>query len=182
MQISQLAKNMAKKPSFLERLTGTTKTDEVSIETYNSSLDENKEKIIRKDFSVREPMEEKPKQHKKKDDWLDESEGQLTIDVYQTSNEIVIKSTIAGVRPEDIDVSIANDMVTIKGKRQTDEEVKAEDYYYQECYWGSFSRSVILPVEIDAEQALASMKNGILSIKLPKIEKAKTKKLKVKAE
>lgn len=174
---------MAKKPSFFEKLTGATKAD---IDLDKNKTETQDTKIIRKDFSEerkeQKPMAEKQKQQKKKDDWLTESEGQLTIDVYQTSNDIVIKSTIAGVKPEDIDVSITNDMVTIKGKRQKDEEIKTEDYFYQECYWGSFSRSVILPVEIDAEAAQASMKNGILTIRLPKIEKIKTKKLKVKSE
>ena len=174
---------MAKK-SFLEKLTGASSAD-ASIEEIikkETSGNSNK-KIIKKDFMTNNMEEqEKTKQPKKKEDWLADSEGQLTIDVYQTTNEIVIKSTIAGVRAEDLDISITNDMVTVKGKRQKDEEVKSEDYYYQECYWGSFSRSFILPVEIDSEQASASMKNGILTIRLPKIEKVKTKKLKVKAE
>lgn len=112
-------------------------------------------------------------------EWLPESEGQLTVDVYQTTNEIIIKSTIAGVDPGDLDVAITNDMVTIKGKRERDEEIKSEDYYYQECYWGAFSRSIILPVDVEAEKAQAAMKNGILTIRLPKIEKVKTKKIKV---
>jgi len=116
-------------------------------------------------------------------DWLEEAEGeeegQLTIDVYQTDTDIVIKSTIAGVNPEDIDVSITNDMVTIRGKRTKDESVSAENYYYQELYWGGFSRSVILPVEVDTDKAKASIKNGILTVKLPKSEKIKTKKIKV---
>lgn len=117
-----------------------------------------------------------------KEDWLDEAEaeeGQLTIDVYQTEANIVIKSTIAGVNPEDIDVSITNDMVTIRGKRVKDEKIETENYYYQELYWGGFSRSVILPVEVDADKAKAGIKNGILTIKLPKAEKVKTKKISV---
>ena len=113
---------------------------------------------------------------------MTESEGQLTIDVYQTPNEIVIMSTIAGVSPEDIDITMANDMITIKGNRKKNEEVSEEDYYYQECYWGPFSRSVILPIDIEIDQAQASMKNGILTIRLPKIEKVKTKKITIKAE
>ena len=108
------------------------------------------------------------------------AEGQLTIDVYQTDNEIVIKSTIAGVKPEDLDVSINNDMVTIKGERKNEEVVNAENYYYQECYWGSFSRSVILPVDVVAEKIEASMKNGILTIRLPKADSNKTKKIQVR--
>ncbi len=110
----------------------------------------------------------------------DDSEGQLTIDVYQTDDDVIIKSTIAGVKPEDLDVSINNDMVTIKGERKQDEEISAENYYYQECYWGPFSRSVILPVEIVSDKAEAIMKNGILTLKLPKADTTKTKKIQVR--
>jgi HSP20 family protein len=110
----------------------------------------------------------------------DESEGQLTIDVYQTDNDIVIKSTIAGVKPEDLDVSISNDMITIRGERKQDEQINQENYYYQECYWGSFSRSVILPVDVLAEKIEASMKNGILTIRLPKAATNRMKKIQVR--
>lgn len=109
-----------------------------------------------------------------------EAEGQLTIDVYQTDDDIVIKSTIAGVKPEDLDVNINNDMVTIRGERKQDEEITPENYYYQECYWGPFSRSVILPVEIVAEKAEATMKNGILTLRLPKADTTKTRKIQVR--
>ena len=110
----------------------------------------------------------------------DGSEGQLTIDVYQTDNDIVIKSTIAGVKPEDLDVSINNDMITIRGERKKEEDVPEENYYYQECYWGNFSRSVILPVDVLPEKIEASMKNGILTIRLPKSDTTKTKKIQVR--
>ncbi|MFA6973479.1 MAG: Hsp20/alpha crystallin family protein [Parcubacteria group bacterium] len=110
----------------------------------------------------------------------DGSEGQLTIDVYQTENDIVIKSTIAGVKPEDLDVSINNDMVTIRGERKNEENVTEENYYYQECYWGQFSRSVILPVDVLADKAEASMKNGIFTLRLPKADTTKTKKIQVR--
>jgi len=109
-----------------------------------------------------------------------DAEGQLTIDVYQTDESIVIKSTIAGVKPEDLDVSINNDMVTIKGERKHEEEVNAENYYYQECYWGHFSRSVVLPVDIISDKAEASLKNGILTIKLPKADTTKIKRIQVR--
>jgi HSP20 family protein len=108
-----------------------------------------------------------------------EEEGQLTVDVYQTDDEIVIKSTIAGVTADDLDISITNDMVTIKGSRGSEEKIKQPDYYYQELYWGAFSRSVILPEEIDADNAKASMKNGVLTIRLPKLAKSRTKKIKI---
>lgn len=109
-----------------------------------------------------------------------DAEGQLTIDVYQTDNEIVIKSTIAGVKPEDLDVSINNDMVTIKGERKNEEVVNGDNYYYQECYWGHFSRSVVLPVDIIADKAEASLKNGILTIRLPKADTTKIKRIQVR--
>jgi len=108
-----------------------------------------------------------------------EDEGQLTIDVYQTPSEIVIKSVVAGVDPKDLDISITNDMVTVRGKRERDEEVKDDNYFYRECFWGYFSRSVILPTEVDTSEAKASFKNGVLTIRLPKVEKLRTKRLSV---
>ena len=116
------------------------------------------------------------------EDWLSEYEGQLTIDMYQTKDNVIIKSTIAGVKPEDIDVTIANDMVTIRGERKRDFEASSEDYFYQECYWGSFSRSVVLPVDVDIEAVEADLKDGILTVILPKAAKAKAKKIKVGAK
>jgi len=109
-----------------------------------------------------------------------DGEGQLTIDVYQTESEIVIKSTIAGVKPEDLDVSINNDMVTVKGERKNEEIVENGNYYYQECYWGGFSRSVLLPVDVIPEKADASLKNGILTIRLPKADTNKVRRIQVR--
>ncbi len=116
--------------------------------------------------------------------WIDKEnvEGQLSVDVYQTKDNLIIKSTIAGVKPEDIDISIDNDMITIRGQRKYDEEVKEEDYFYQECYWGSFSRSIVLPMEVKGDEAEASLKNGVLTIVLPKVKKSKTVAVKVKSE
>jgi len=118
------------------------------------------------------------------DNWLEEDyeEGQLSVDVYQTKDAIIIKSTIAGVKPDDIDISINNDMVTIRGKREFDHSVAEDDYFYQECYWGGFSRSIILPVEIQPDKVQANLKNGVLTITLPKAAKAKAVSVKVKEE
>jgi len=110
------------------------------------------------------------------------AEGKLTIDVYQTPTEIVVESAIAGVSPEDIDIDVSNDSITIRGERHHEEKIKEEDYFYQECYWGRFSRSVILPEEIDQDKATVNFKNGVLTVKLPKLQRKKAKKLKVKAE
>lgn len=106
-----------------------------------------------------------------------ETEGQLTVDVYQENGDIVVRSTIAGVNPDDLDISLTKDMVTIRGSRRREEKIKTADYYHQELHWGAFSRSIILPEEIDPDRAKATMKNGILTLRLPK--RAKTKKLKI---
>jgi HSP20 family protein len=116
----------------------------------------------------------------KDEEWMNDYEGALNIDMYQTKDNVIIKSTIAGVRPDDIDITVANDMVTIKGSRSREEKITQDDYFYQECYWGSFSRSVIVPVDIDSEEIEADLKDGILTVIIPKAAKAKTKKVKVK--
>ncbi len=116
----------------------------------------------------------------KDEEWMNDYEGALNIDMYQTKDNVIIKSTIAGVRPDDIDITVANDMVTIKGSRTREEKITQDDYFYQECYWGSFSRSVIVPVDIDSENIEADLKDGILTVIVPKAAKAKTKKVKVK--
>lgn len=115
-------------------------------------------------------------------EWLENEfeEGQLSIDVYQTPTAIIVKSTIAGVKPDDIDISINNDMLTIRGKREMSESVKAENYLYRECYWGSFSRSIILPVEIEANKIEATLENGVLTVALPKSKVSKQISIKVK--
>lgn len=172
------------KSSFFERLTG---AKNVQSSNFGESLpvyNEEKEEVI----SMREPSPAFTV--RSEETWessvpagqneSDGAEGQLTIDVYQTENEIVIKSTIAGVKPEDLDVSINNDMVTVKGERKNEEVVENGNYYYQECYWGSFSRSVLLPVDVLPEKADASLKNGILTIRLPKADTTKTKKIQVR--
>ncbi len=143
------------------------------------------EELVEEPYDDEQMMEEpaaeatEPKD-KKDEEWLSDYEGQLNIDMYQTKDNVIIKSTIAGVRPDDIDITVANDMVSIKGARKKEESVTQEDYFYQECYWGNFSRSVIVPVDIDSESIEADLKDGILTIVIPKAAKAKTKKVKVK--
>lgn len=151
---------MANKQSFFERLTG-------AVRMNNS---ESEEKVIRKSDDL-------------ENDWLeDESEkdGELTVDVYQTGDMIIIKSMIAGVRPEDLDVTITRDMVTIRGKRESERIENDDDYFVRELYWGSFSRSIQLPQEIDVDEAEAVERHGLLILKLPKLDKKRTSKLKVK--
>src|SRR5581483_4345259 len=110
-----------------------------------------------------------------------EADGELAVDVYQTPTHIIIKAMIAGVRPEDLDVSITRDMVTIRGKRERHTEGTAGDFFFQELYWGSFSRTITLPQEVEIEDAEATEKHGLLIIKLPKVDKGRQAKLKVKS-
>jgi HSP20 family protein len=116
--------------------------------------------------------------------WLDEdySEGQLSIDVYETDKKIYIKSTMAGVKPEDLNISLHNDMLTIKGRRDLSlpEEVNDNDSIYKECYWGSFSRTIILPTEINEDKIDATLEDGVLTITLIKLKKTDKIEVKVK--
>lgn len=159
------------KKSFLERITGSQQYEDEFSDTITPIYEEETEMVMQSNPTLPSAYEE---------NFSNDAEGQLTIDVYQTENEIVIKSTIAGVKPEDLDVSINNDMLTIKGERKNDEVVSAENYYYQECYWGHFSRSVVLPVDVISDKIEASLKNGILTIKLPKADVTKIKKIQVR--
>lgn len=145
--------------SFFERITGTIRMDE-------DRMDSKEEKITHKSMSAWEDEDEK--------------EGELTVDVYQTTDMIVIKAMIAGVRPEDLDISITRDIVTIKGKREEEKIAKDDDYFMRELYWGSFSRTISLPEEIDVDESEAIEKHGLLILKLPKLDKKKQSKLKVK--
>lgn len=114
--------------------------------------------------------------------WIEEEDkdAELTIDVYQTPEMIVVKAMIAGVHPEDLDVSITRDQVTIRGTREEEKVAREEDYFARELFWGSFSRTIQLPEEIDVDEAEAIEKHGLLILKLPKLDKKRQSKLKVR--
>ncbi len=105
-------------------------------------------------------------------------EGQLSLDVFRDKKDLVIRSTVAGTNPEDIDISVHGDLLTIRGKRNAGREVNDDDWYYRECYWGAFSRSVVLPYEVLAEKAEASLKNGVLEVRVP-IQEAAERSIRV---
>jgi HSP20 family protein len=135
-------------------------------------------KVQGEGVSVRIPeIQENKKNREEK--WL-ETEGQLAVDVFQTEEELVIQSTIAGVRSDDLDIAIEGDKVTIRGRRERPTKDEKINYFYQECYWGPFSREIILPVEIDPSRATALFKEGVLVIRMPKIEREKKRKIVVK--
>jgi len=109
--------------------------------------------------------------------WLTkEYEGQLSVDVYHNDKEIVVRSTMAGVKPGDLNIIVANDLLTIRGKRDAEPSINPSDYLYRECYWGGFSRTLVLPQDVKTEKIKATLKNGLLTIVLPKaLESAKIK-------
>lgn len=110
-----------------------------------------------------------------------EQEGQLALDVYQTQNTIVIVAPIAGVKFSDINVSLTEDILTIKGKRYLEFDIPEEDYLTQECFWGDFSRSIVLPASVDSSKISASFKDAVLKISIPRTEKTKTKIIRIRA-
>ena len=122
------------------------------------------------------------KQIQTNEDWLEECEGQLAVDVFQSNDSVILKAPIAGVKPADLEISITDEVINIKGERRETQETSRENYFAQECYWGAFSRSFILPIAVNAEKAEAVLKDGILTIKIPKSEKTKTKTIAIKAE
>lgn len=109
-----------------------------------------------------------------------EEEAKLTVDVYHTPSEIIIKTMVAGVKPDDLDVSITRDSVTIRGKRSEDRTVSNDEYFHRELYWGSFARAITLTEEIDVDGAEAIEKHGMLVLHLPKLDKNRQAKLRVK--
>ena len=157
---------MIKKPSFFQRLTGS-----VSMRAYEDEIDD--------DLDVDASPEDTAT-----DSWSAgaemEPEGELPIDMYQTPEHIVIRALIAGVSPDDLDIAITRDMVTIKGAREEGRETSDENYYHRELYWGGFSRTILLPEEIFIDEAEAKERHGLLEIILPKVDKDRSTRLKVK--
>ncbi len=153
------------KQSFFERLTGT-----ISLKGRSSDFEE---EVV----AVATPRESSFSGW----DQGEETVGELTVDVYQTNEDIVIQAMVAGVPSDDLSVSVTREMVTIKGKRTSPSGVASENYFYQELYWGSFSRTILLPAEIEVEEVEATERRGLLTIKLPKIDKSRTQNVKIKS-
>jgi HSP20 family molecular chaperone IbpA len=153
-----------KKPSFLERLTGNVPQDDY-------------DRVLRDDhhFGDDDTAEEVDEYGDEQDTWQDgdthnhtPQEGELPVDMYQTRDAIVIRALVAGVSPTDLDIAITRDMVTIRGMR--------------ELFWGSFSRTLLLPEEVVIDEADAQEKHGLLEIRLPKLDKNRSTQLKVKTQ
>ena len=114
--------------------------------------------------------------------WPELRAGELPIDMYQTKDEVVLKAALPGVKPEEVDITITGDTLTIKGEHKEEKETKEEDYLYKEHRYGAFSRSVTIPIQVESDKAEAVFENGILTLTVPKSEQVKPKQIKVKAK
>jgi HSP20 family protein len=167
-----------KKPSFFQRITGaadeyedyTPQEDTMQINLQGRGNERHARITQRNDEWQQQPMPA-----------AEEPTGELAVDVYQTPDAIVIKAFIAGVQPNTVDISLTREMVTISGSRADEKEVDEEHFFQRELYWGAFSRTILLPEEVDVDLAEASERHGVLMIRLPKINKKREMKLKVRA-
>ncbi len=164
-----------KKPSFLERLTGSVPAkdyDRILDDEHSFGEDENEDQEVMEDENDwdKDDHEESAPQ-----------EGELPVDMYQTNEAIIIKALVAGVSPADLDIAITRDMVTIRGIREEYQETNDDNYFHRELFWGSFTRTLVLPEEVVIDEAEAQEKHGLLEIRLPKLDKHRSTQLKVRS-
>lgn len=151
-----------KRRSFFDRLTGSMHTEDEEEEIKNIPVKGDK---------------------KNGNGWMEEEneELELTIDVYQTSTNIILQTMVAGVKPEDLEINIARDTITIRGQREENRNIGEENYFIKELYWGKFSRTILLPKEVEPEEVEATEKYGLLTIRIQKVDKEKRNTIKVKS-
>lgn len=163
-----------KKRSFFDRLSGSLPAED--YDTYE-------EEPVRGAAPMRRaiPLAEQHQEEPYHEEEEQGAQGQLPVDVYQTQSEIVIRAFVAGVRADELNVSISRDVIEIDGSRDERDQVADGDYINRELFWGSFERTILLPQEIDVDTATAGTKDGLLTIVLPKLDKTRQTKLRVKA-
>ncbi len=156
-----------KKRTFFERLTGS-----ISMKDYEE------------EENLKKHSKESTKEDKKETQvWVEEEpdEAELAVDVYQTPTHIVVQTMVAGVRPDDLELTIGRDTITIRGKREENQTIDEENYFTKELYWGKFSRIITLPAEVEPEEVEATEKHGLLTIKMQKVDREKKNSVKVKS-
>jgi HSP20 family molecular chaperone IbpA len=167
-----------KKLSFLDRLTGNNSDDLDRVLSNEHEFGEED------DLAVDQP------EYAEDDQWEEEAleartaepqDGELPVDMYQTDDEIIIRAIVAGVDPSDLEISITRDMVTVRGTREEYQESQDDGYFHRELFWGSFSRTLLLPEEVAIDESDAKEKHGMLEIRLPKLDKHRSTKLSVKS-
>lgn len=161
---------MSKKRSFFERLTGTVNIDD--------------DELLEMEDQQRRSMKIQTDASSNTGNAWDEQaagEGELAIDVYETPDDVIVRTMIPGVKRDELDVSLSRDSITVRGQRKEDRIVSDQDYHFRELYWGTFSRTINLPHEVDVDRAEATENQGVLTIKLPRIDKGRKTKLRVKS-
>ena len=166
---------LKEKKSFFERLAGS-----ISVDDEDEPVEFDRQEMEGSELPIKHSGSRR-KEDSDREEEVDMEEGELSVDVYQTPTEIIIEAMVAGVKPEDLHLSITRDMVTIKGRRDGNTQISGDDYFYKELYWGTFTRTILLPHEVEIEEAEAVEKHGLLIIRLPKVDKARQQKLKVKS-
>ena len=173
-----------KKRSFFERLAGNLRFDDIDddldeIEVKKPTKAEKEE--AKREVPVTSASSKKEKEYEEEEEVEEEEIGELPVDVYETQNEIVIQTLIAGVLPEHLAINITRDSITISGRREANKTISDDKYHYRELYWGAFERTVELPAEVEIDNAEAIERHGMLLIKLPKIDKRRKTAIKVKS-
>ena len=166
-----------KKLSFLDRLTGNTSDDIDRVLNDDHEFGEDDELAVRDEYGEDEQWEEEPLETRT----AEPQDGELPIDMYQTDDEIIIRAIVAGVDPSDLEISITRDMVTVRGTREEYAEARDDGYFHRELFWGSFSRTLLLPEEVAIDESEAKEKHGMLEIRLPKLDKHRSTQLRVKS-
>ena len=181
------------KLSFLDKLTGSLapeddyddlfENDQESLHNHQQPDDTANMQIHHYSDNTEQDTNTATDIHTQEKAWIEEDEptGELAVDIFQTDDEIVLKALVAGVPPRNLEIELTRDMITIKGTREEHKETTAENYYYQELYWGTFERTILIPEEIDVDASSASERHGILVIRMPKVNKARKARLKVKS-
>ena len=159
-----------KKRSFFERLTGSVNSEE-------------EEYVVSKKEHLTKGSSSDKGEKRNDNNWIEEEneEAELSVDVYQTPTDIVVQTMVAGVKPDDLELSIARDTITIRGKREESRTIDEDNYFTKELYWGKFSRTISLPAEVEPEEVEAVEKHGLVTIKIKKVDKEKKNTVRIKS-
>ena len=154
-----------KKRSFFERLTGSMGVEE--------------EQETKKEYLIKGIKGN----GKNDNNWMEEknNEAELSVDVYQTPTDIIVQAMVAGVKPEDLELSITRDTITIRGEREENRTIDEDNFFAKELYWGRFSRTISLPAEVEPEEVEATEKHGLVTVKIKKVDKDKKNSIKVRS-
>lgn len=169
-----------KKISFLDRLTGGNSDEMDRILDDDHEFGEEEELVDQEDEYTEDEAWEEDEQAMPPST-ADPQDGELPVDMYQTEDEIIIRAIVAGVDPSDLEISITRDMVTVRGTRDEYQEARDDEYFHRELFWGSFSRTLLLPEEVAIDESEAKEKHGMLEIRMPKLDKHRSTQLRVKS-